>query len=433
MIKKLRKRFIMAAMLALVIVLEAVMVTINVVNDTRLTRRADEMTQMIADSDGKVPGFSEPSDSGHSQMSKSDDAASKTNSTERKMEPPKDEKRQSDFSPETPYETRYFTVTLDENGVITDSNIDAIAAVTEKTAESMAEKVYQKEKTQGYLDVYRYYQTKKDGETLIIFLDCRRELDTMRTFFAVSFGVSGLGLLAVFCLVVVFSRMVFRPVAESYEKQKQFITDASHEIKTPLTIIDANTEVIEMELGENQWTKSTKNQVRRLSVLTRQLVTLARMDETGENVKRQEFSISDAVAACVEPFAAPARTQHKELECEIQEQLRYCGEERSIRQLVDILLDNAVKYTPEGGRIQVRLWKKGGKICLQVYNDTEEIRQGNLDCIFERFYRMDASRNSQKGGSGIGLSVARAVVTAHKGKITAYSEDGKSIRVTAVL
>lgn len=420
MIKKLRKRFILAAMLALIIVLEGVMVTINIVNDTRMTRRADEVTHMIADAGGRIP------DTFRAQSVTELHQGKSINSPNRKG-------REKFFSPETPYVTRYFTVTLDKNETVTASNTEFIAALTKNTAASMAKKVYQKNKTRGYLSVYRYYRVQKEDTTQIIFLDCSRELDTMRTFFAVSFGISGLGLLAVFCLVVVFSRLVFRPVAESYEKQKQFITDASHEIKTPLTIIDANTEVIEMETGETPWTKSTKNQVHRLSVLTRQLVTLARMDETAENINRQEFSISDAVAESVEPFEAFAKTEKKELVCELTESLRYCGDERSIRQLTDILMDNAVKYTPEGGKICVSLWKKGAKIYLQVYNDTEEIPKGNLECIFERFYRMDASRNSQKGGSGIGLSVAKAVVAAHKGKITAISKDGKSLLVTAVL
>lgn len=231
-------------------------------------------------------------------------------------------------------------------------------------------------------------------------------------------------------LVVIFSRLVFRPIAESYQKQKQFITDASHEIKTPLTIIDANVEVIEMMSGENKWTKSTKNQVKRLASLAGQLITLSKMDEGDGAADKMKFSMTDAVIDTTSSFESVAETKGRKLVCDIEENLYFVGEEKRIREMFGIFLDNAVKYSTEGSEIHVSLERKGRKIIYQISNETDLIAKGNQDVLFERFYRSDASRNSATGGSGIGLSVAKAVAEAHHGKLTAESKDGKSLTIT---
>lgn len=268
---------------------------------------------------------------------------------------------------------------------------------------------------------------------MIIFLDCRQDLDNFRTFALTSAAVSTLGLVAVFILVLIFSKIVFRPVEESYQKQKQFITDASHEIKTPLTIIDANTEVMEMESGENQWTKSTRNQIERLTALTQQLITLSRLDENENQVEKTLFSLSDAVYDSVQPFQTLANLQEKQIQMDLEENICFSGDEKSIRQMIGLLLENAVKYSKEKDRIYVSLKQKGKKIFFEVSNKAEGLTQGNYDVLFERFYRMDSSRNSETGGMGIGLSVAKAIVTSHKGKITAFSEDGEKFKVMVEL
>ena len=257
--------------------------------------------------------------------------------------------------------------------------------------------------------------------------------DCTWTVLVTTISVSLLGLAAVFVLVVIFSRMVFRPVEESIQKQKRFITDASHELKTPLTIIDANTEVMEMESGESQWTKSTRKQIQRLSGLVQQLVTLSRLDEEKGPEEKCEFNLSEAVSECVQPYESLAQTREKNLTLNIEEDITYTGDERSIRQLAGILMDNAVKYSSENGNITLTLKKKGKKIFLEVYNDADDLPQGKLDVLFERFYRLDSSRNSGTGGSGIGLSVAKAIVQAHKGKITAENKNGRGLTITVIL
>lgn len=413
MIRNLRKNFILIAMLSTFIVLAAIMGAVNISSYLRMTARADDMTSILGKNNGKFPGDGKES--------------------ERKPDLPRESADSEKLSPEAPYQTRYFTVTLDDEGEISSCNLEHIAAVDEETALEYGKIVSEKKSETGFYGIYRYRVMQDNGQTVCIFLDCAREISSFRVTAVSSVVVSLLGLAAVLVLVVFFSQLVFRPVEESIRKQKQFITDASHELKTPLTIIDANTEVIEMEAGENQWTKSTRKQIQRLSGLVQQLVALNRLDENRDMDEKAEFSLSEAVVETVQPYEAPAWTGGKVLEQQIEERLLLTGNERSVRQLVGILVDNAVKYTPEGGKIRVALKKKGKKRCLEIFNDTEEIPEGKLDVLFERFYRLDSSRNSATGGSGIGLSVAKAIVQAHKGKITAVSPDGKSLRITVIL
>ena len=419
MIRDLRKKFILVAMLSTMLVLTAIMGVVNFSNYREMLDRADEMTALLEQNDGKFP--EEPS--WHEQ----DDTETPP------AKPENDEKDKSRFSVETPFETRYFTVTVDENGEVTDCDLDRIAAVDEETAEEYTQTAQQKNKTTEFQGIYRYRVTETEDGAKYVFLDCRREISNFRTVLVTTISVSLLGLAAVFVLVVIFSRMVFRPVEESTQKQKRFITDASHELKTPLTIIDANTEVMEMESGESQWTKSTRKQIQRLSGLVQQLVTLSRLDEEKGLEEKCEFNLSEAVSECVQPYESLAQTREKNLTLNIEENLTYTGDERSIRQLAGILMDNAVKYSSENGNITLTLKRKGKKIFLEVYNDADDLPQGKLDVLFERFYRLDSSRNSGTGGSGIGLSVAKAIVQAHKGKITAENKNGRGLTITVIL
>lgn len=416
MIRDLRKKFILVAMLSTMLVLTAIMGVVNFSNYREMLDRADEMTTLLEQNDGKFPEEPDHRD------------------TEIPPEKPQDDKKdRNGFSVETPFETRYFTVTVDKNGEITDCDLDRIAAVDETTAEEYAQTVQMKDRTTGFQGIYRYRVTETANGEKCVFLDCRREISNFRAVLVTTIAVSLLGLAAVFVLVVIFSRMVFRPVEESIQKQKRFITDASHELKTPLTIIDANTEVMEMESGESQWTKSTRKQIQRLSGLVQQLVTLSRLDEEKGLEEKCEFNLSEAVSDCVQPYESLAQTREKNLILNIEENISYTGDERSIRQLVGILMDNAVKYSSGNGNITLTLKKKGKKILLEVYNDADDLPHGKLDVLFERFYRLDNSRNSSTGGAGIGLSVAKAIAQAHKGRIAAENKNGKGLTITVIL
>jgi signal transduction histidine kinase len=336
---------------------------------------------------------------------------------------------------EMPYESRFFTVTVNDAGDVLSVDTGKIAAVDMADAVEYAQEALESGKERGFIDDYRWRKADTEDGALLLFLDCGRNLDTFRSFLLTSLAVSALGLLAVFLLILAFSGRVVRPVAESYEKQKRFITDAGHEIKTPLAIIEADADVLEMELeGESEWLSDIRLQTRRLTDLTNDLVYLSRMEERADTARFVDFPLSDVVDETAQSFHSRAMQKRQTFTGEIERNLTLHGDEKAIRQLVSILLDNAVKYAPEDGVIRLRLARQGKYAALSVWNTTEtRIPRESLDQLFDRFYRTDPSRSSETGGHGIGLSIAKAVVSAHRGKITAETDDEQSLRITALL
>lgn len=463
MIRTLRRKFIAVTMLAVFLVLTAIMVTLNIANYRAMMSDEDAVLERLAEGggtffgrgvlnvpDGNPPdGTNAPSETGEPNGSNAPSETgepSGTNAPSGRGKPSDDGEtripRQKQnwfgrdiFNEETPFNTRYFSVTFDENGDVTAINLENIAAVSESGATDIAETLFANGKAGGFYETYKYVRTETDDGTQYIFLDCTEDIDKFYGTLLISVLVSVLGLLLVFALVVIFSKIVVRPIAESYEKQKRFITDASHEIKTPLAIIDANTEVIELESGETEWTRSTKHQIARLTSLTEKLVFLSRMEEEGTHLEPTDFSLSDAVSETAEGFLSVAEASAKTLEINVADGMICHGDEAMIRQAVSLLCDNALKYASENGTIRVTLKKsKSGKhSIITVWNTVDEIEKGNLDILFERFYRNDTSRSTKTGGHGIGLSVVQAIVKQHKGKVSAESSDGKSIQFEIIL
>lgn len=413
MIKKLQRKFVAVAMLSLFIVLLIIIGTVNILNYTRMADDAQRTINILKENDGSFP--------------KPD------------MKPGHGKEMFMGMSPEAPYESRYFSVLMDGSGNVSTIDTGKIAGTDTDEAAEYAEKVLECGRTSGFMGQYRFGVKDKDNGTLIIFLYCGRELSNFRAVLLISVGISFVGMLAVFLLLIFFSGRIVKPVSESYEKQKRFITDAGHEIKTPLTIIDADAELVGLDCGENEWLEDIKKQTKRLTALTNDLIYLAKMEEGQKNSTKIEFPLSDVVEETAESFRARAVNENKKLDIDIQPEITYCGDEKAVRQLVSILVDNAVKYSDGTGSISVKLEGQGGTsklskgFRLQVFNSCEHIEPESVKHLFDRFYRAEQSRNSQTGGYGIGLSVAKAVVDAHKGKITADTADGKSLRITVVM
>lgn len=262
------------------------------------------------------------------------------------------------------------------------------------------------------------------------------------------------GLLIVFAVMCYFAERIVRPVAESYEKQKRFITDAGHEIKTPLAIIKANLDLMDMQVddieganGKSAETDELRDglgeiggQVDRLTDLTNDLVYLSRMEEAESSLVMTDEPLSDIVSESVDAFEPLAREQGRTIAADIAPAVTVKGSAKELEKLMSILLENAVKYSaaPEGDKgeaqIDVSLRKEGRSAVIEVRNRTEDEQTNEtLSHVFERFYRADASRNSQTGGHGIGLSMAQAIVNAHGGRISARTSDGRDFIVTAAL
>ena len=217
------------------------------------------------------------------------------------------------------------------------------------------------------------------------------------------------------------------------QKQKQFITDAGHELKTPLAIISANTEVLEMCEGENEWLTSIKNQTVRMDGLVKNLVTLAKADES--KIKRQtaKFNLSKAVSETASGFETAAKLANRNFAINVTESIYYRGEESELRQLISILCDNAIKYSDEQGIISLNLYKSGKSVVIEMYNTCEYVDPESVKSIFDRFYRADQSRSRETGGYGIGLSIAKAIVERHRGKIRAFTNGTTAITFKIVL
>ena len=421
MIKKLRMKFITASMLSLALVLLVILGGINAMSYRKTVADADAILSVLAASQGRFPQKMLPGETGGFPK---EPLESKTFGDGML--------RKRGFSDETPYESRFFSVLLDEKGQVLGTDTGMIAAVDQSTAAEYAREVLGSGRSRGFLGDYRFIRSGENGGVRMTFLDCGRSLSNFRAVLLASISISLLGLLAVLLLLLLFSRRIVTPVAESYEKQRRFITDAGHEIKTPLTIIGADADLLELEWGESEWLTDIKRQTQRLTGLTRDLIELSRMDEERPQLSCIEFPLSDVAEEVVQSFQGPAKAQKKELVMEIQPLLSFTGDENALRQLVSILLDNAVKYSPEGGKISVGLEKEGRFVKLSVSNTTAQpVEKEQLNRMFDRFYRADPSRSQATGGYGLGMSIARSIVVAHKGKIQATSP-GKNILTVLV-
>ncbi len=423
MIRKLRKKFIAAAIVAVFLVLLVLIGAINVLNYRSLVADADGTLQILAENKGSFPR----------QLFREQDRPSD-------LQAPPIEGNNGPFgerrggSGELAYQSRFFTVWFSADGSLSRINLDNLASLTQEEAAALAESVYASGRTKGFADEYRYCRAACDGETMLVFLNCQRELATFRDFLYASIGISLGGTLAVFLLLLVFSGRIVRPIAESYEKQKRFITDAGHELKTPITIIRADADVLASELdGENEWITDIRRQTGRLAELTEDLIYLSKMEEENPALPMQELSLSELVDETAQSFQSLALAKGKRFSASVAPDLPVRGDEKALGKLVSILLDNAMKYSTEDGTVELMLEKAGRNARLSVKNSTPPMKKGSADRLFERFTREDRSRNSESGGFGLGLAIAKAVAETHKGTIHAESEDGASLTVTTEL
>jgi len=338
------------------------------------------------------------------------------------------------ISPEVKFESRYFVVSFDSDGNVASSDTKHIFAISEEDSIKIAKQIYEGSSDRGFYRNYRYAKISLNGYNAVMCLDVYNGLSSANYFLLVSLSASFIGWITVFIIVLAFSKRIIAPVSKSYERQKRFISDAGHEIKTPLAIIEADIGVMEINEGENEWLDDIKIQVRRLARLTNDLIHLSKLDEGRDSLKFIDFSVSDLASETVTSFTGLATVNKKKLEANIQPNLTLKGDMEGIRELFTILLDNAVKYSTGDGNIRLEIKKKNGHIVIEATNSAKNLTNENAEHLFDRFYRADESRNSETGGHGIGLSMAKAIVEAHKGKISAEvtGDDGK-LRIKAVL
>ena len=396
MIKSLQRKFIFTAMIAISILLLFLLGAINIANILLVSGDVERNLSMIADRELGIYTFpSKP-----------------------KQEPiffqrPKEDEFMS---------SNFFIITYDSNNQIINIDASRIPSVDETEAKELAQSI---NNSKGRIGKFRYEVRENNYKKIIIFLDTSAEIISYVRVLLLS---GALGLICwgfMLIIVIVLSKKAICPIAENIEKQKQFVTNAGHEIKTPLAIISANTEAMELYNGENKWTKNIKKQVDRLNGLMKNLLLLAKMEES--KIVYQKFSLSEMVSEISESFFEPISLKNIAFETKIQPDIILNANSEHIRQLFSILLDNAVKYTDENGLISLSVLKNDKNIIIKLENTCENLPNVNPEKLFDRFYRADEARTQKTGGYGIGLSVAKAIVNAQNGKIIANYIDNNKI------
>ena len=412
MIYRLQKRFILICTVSVLTVIALVFGVILVLNISSMNRNMDMLADRVSEGGGRFPGsFDEPPPFD-------------------KM-PPRNEPNFEFITPETPFSTRHFTVFFDKKGEVARTNTESIYAIDEDTAIEYAEKAMADGEERGWISNYRYKVFSTDKGYGVVFVDGSMSRSAMMQSMTIA-GIVLVGCAAlVLILIFLLSKKAVKPIAESYEKQKQFITDANHELKTPLTLILANLDIAEAELGKNEWLDDIRAEGHRMTELVNQLVALSRMDEEGQPLNITEVALGELVADTVSEFEPLAKDRGKVLIASIDKEITYLGDEALLHRLVGILMDNAIKYCDQGGEITVNL-HRGRRIILTVENTYAAVGELELNRLFDRFYRADKARKFT-GGYGVGLSMAKAIVEKHKGEITAYKKDSTHIGFKVVL
>ncbi len=427
MVNKLRKKFVITAMLSLLVILVIMIAVINIVNLHQVTRDTDNLLEMLVSNDGVFPG--KPDNANNMPPGGKRGEFSFRNPSD----PFSFNALNNMRSMEMPYQARYFWVKFDSEGSVMELDVSHVAAIDEESATAYGTEAYNSSREKGFNRPYRYMKGQtSDGSSIIVFADMSSSLINVYKLLGQSLLVGAFTLLAMFILVFLFSGQAVAPVVESLEKQKRFITDAGHELKTPLAVISANVDVLELESGKSEWSTSIRNQVGRMNSLVKNLLTLSRMDEERMHVVYTDFDMSATVKETALSFEALAESKSKKYHMDIEEDIHITGDQNSINQLASLLLDNAMKYSSENGSINVFL-SKGKSIVLEVSNTCDCIPEGNLDRLFDRFYRADSSRARETGGYGIGLSVARAIAQSHGGNIEALKDGDRIIRFVVTL
>lgn len=421
MIKKLKKRFIVLATVSMLVLMTVLVLVMNLINYSTVVTESDQIIDVLQERGGQKEDEGFP---GKQEKDMEDGGRGER------------EKVPHGLSPEVEYEARYFEAVVSADGQILHIDTSRIISVDEDDAKEYIREALSSSKEKGFIEDFRFVKADSENEDgiRIIFLDCGRRLDAFHRFMVISILIGVAGCVIVFLVFLFAAGRIIRPIAESYEKQKRFITDAGHEIKTPLTIIAANVDLLKEDIGENESLDDIAGQTERLADLTRDLVYLSKMEEADRQLVRVDFPVSDLVAETAASFQAVAQAQKKDYQINVAPSLAMNGSPEEIRRLTSILIENAMKYSPEGGIVKVDLQQQKKNIVLSIWNTTETpMTQKDLSRLFERFYRTDASRNSETGGHGIGLSIAKAIAEGHGGKITAETSGGSDFCITAVL
>lgn len=408
MTKTLRMKFIVTAMTAVSILLILLIGGINIANFSVNERMTRDFLKVLAENDGSLSDR-EPPD-------------------ELKERPADLFRFQENGRQPAPME--YFWAEMDGAGMVVSCDVSHMSSFTVKEAEAYIGRIAVLNQPWGRDDGMRYFISESESGkgNLVVVADISNQLRSELRVLLLSLAAGAAGWFFMLILISLLSGRAVRPIVENMEKQKRFITDAGHEIKTPLAIIMANTDALELHQGETKWSRNIRGQTERLSGLMQNLLTLSRMDEGTAGTLMSECSLSEMTRDAVAQFREPAENRGISVLCDIAENVTVTGDKVRLLQLLTILLDNAVKYaegvTPE---IRVSVSRQERTAVLRISNTCFLGQDEDPGKWFERFYRGDSARTQKSGGYGIGLSAASAIVRLHKGSVKAEYEDGRVV------
>lgn len=402
MIKKLRWKFIAVAMISIIVVLMAIIGTITLINYNKTVDNIDKVLTVLVDNNGKFDDL----DFGDDNLENTDGNNSKDNLNH--------QKDHGEFTKETPYWTRFFSVKFTNSNPDPAVDTSMIASVSKEEAIDMAKETIDSNSMIGFYGAYRYKVKITDDFKLVVFVDCTKEMRSIRYFVFTGTWISLVGIIAVFIIVFIFSKIVFNPVKRTYDKQKRFVTNAAHELKTPLTIISANNELIDAQYNSLDETQAIDKQVKKLTIMINNLTLLSKLDEEDKNVDlKEKVDLTKLSNDLIEPFKVIFESRNIKFNFFVDDNCYIKGNTNLISQLLSLLIDNANKYALTYIDFEVRI--VGKYVELKTSNDAD-IDEKNPNLLLERFYRNDKARGKIEG-SGIGLSVVNEIVKLHKGTI----------------
>lgn len=400
MIKKLRIKIILVITVLVAMVITTLVFAINIVNSTSVNTQIQSRLQRIAQNDGKMI-FGDDIDLYHNNDSGYVDN---------------------------------FSVLLDENNIIIGIILNRNITVQQTAIIPYVNQALISGQSYGEIGSYAFYVKSKYYGRIVVFLDISSQQQSMNNLIVITTIIGGIAILIFFVIAVILSKWLVKPVKETFDKQKLFISNASHELKTPLAVISANADVLESEIGENKWLSYIRSESMRMSELVNELLCLARLDDkSGHKLQMSKLNLTDIVLATALPFESTVFEIGKKFDVDTEENVFFYGDESSIKHVLTILIDNAIKYSAEHGEISVKLYTRSNKKIIEVYNTGDGIPQEKLHKIFERFYREDEARNSKSGGYGLGLAIAKSTVEAHGGKIHAESDSKTFVKFIVTL
>ena len=449
MIRKLQKRFVRIAVLVLT---AAMVIVVGIVNTANLITVRNELSGTVKElAENNVPERRPEAPAAPASQEGQGMAGNPSGGKSADAELPKESGADAE-SGEVPIdwgwmmersrhfrnlvsESGWFIVNYNAEGEPWVRNLGDIPDLDEEGAKKLAAQAADSGKKSGWIQDY-CFSVREEGEfgTAVVLMNCETRMAAVRNLALISAIACTGGILVSWLLVRLFSRKAVEPTIRNMEQQKQFITNASHELKTPLTVISTNMELLKMENPDNPWIRSTQKQTGALRHLVDELVYLSRMEEENPALTMENLAPGAMLREAAEPFQTMAEFNGKELQVVTEDGLRITGDRPSLQRLMSTMLDNAVKYTPEGGEILVEAVSEGKHAVIRVSNTVENpMTKEQCAQLFNRFYRADESRSKdKKSGFGIGLAIAAAIAEKHGGSMNARMEDDRLV-ISAVL